>query len=177
MQFPIHSNLKNDAKVELDYMHPQEAEKVRELLNIIILSGNSYPQTNPLDQTEFYSYWMQGKSYVVRKLEKTVTQVLGAFFIKPNFPGRCSHICNAGFIVDPEWQGQGIGRLMGKTMLEAAANQKYQGVMLNLVFETNIPSVRLWESLGFNTIGRIPQGVLLKSRQMVDALIMYRPVG
>ena len=120
---------------------------------------------------------MQNKSYVVKGTSENQINLLGAFFIKPNFPGRCSHICNAGFIVKPEWQGQGVGRFMAETMLQIAVNLEYKAVMLNLVFETNIPSVRLWESLGFDIIGRIPQGVLLKSGQMVDALMMYRPIG
>ncbi|MEM7553165.1 MAG: GNAT family N-acetyltransferase [Cyanobacteria bacterium P01_A01_bin.84] len=176
MQFPIYSNLKNDVKVELDYMHLQEVEQVRELLNIIILEGNSYPQIYPLSEAEFISYWMANKSYVVRGCFKSGTKILGGFFVKPNFPGRCSHICNAGFIVNSQWRGQGIGRLMAETMLKVAAHLKYEAVMLNLVFETNIPSVRLWESLGFDTIGRIPQGVLLQKGERVDALIMYRPI-
>lgn len=25
--------------------------------------------------------------------------VAGCFYVKPNFPGRCSHVCNGGFIV------------------------------------------------------------------------------
>ncbi|MEO1374488.1 MAG: hypothetical protein AAFW70_09275, partial [Cyanobacteria bacterium J06635_10] len=50
----------------------------------------------------------------------------------------------------------------------------YKAVMFNLVFETNIPSIRLWESLGFQTIGQIPAAVELDRNQTTNALIMYR---
>ncbi|MBD0388419.1 MAG: GNAT family N-acetyltransferase, partial [Nostoc sp. C3-bin3] len=100
-------------------------------------------------------------------------EILGAFYLKPNFPGRCCHICNAGFIVQPALRGQGIGRFMGEAMLLIAANLGYEAVMFNLVFETNIPSITLWQSLGFEIIGRIERAAKLED-EVVDALIMYR---
>ncbi len=58
--------------------------------------------------------------------------------------------------------------------------------MFNLVFENNIPSVRLWRSLGFKEIGRIPNaGYLIKKKEttaqkndeveeeFVDAIMFY----
>jgi hypothetical protein len=61
----------------------------------------------PLFEEEFEAYWLSRDAFVVRGVEETGRQklrdkaVLGAFFLKPNFPGRCSHISNAGFIVQP----------------------------------------------------------------------------
>ncbi len=86
-------------------------------------------------------------AFVVRGVENISTPqqeyqaVLGTFFLKPNFPKRCSRIANAGFIVQPQMQGQGIGRLMGEEMLKIAIRLGYQAVTFNLVFETNIPSI------------------------------------
>lgn len=62
-------------------------------------------------------------------------------------------------------------------MLLIAANLGYEAVMFNLVFETNIPSITLWQSLGFEIIGRIPRAAKLDNEQLVDALMMYRAVG
>ena len=50
-------------------------------------------------------------AFVVGAVEDTKAQyleveVLGAFYLKPNFLVRCSHICNAGFIVQPVLGGQ-----------------------------------------------------------------------
>ncbi|BAZ68370.1 GCN5-related N-acetyltransferase [Fischerella sp. NIES-4106] len=47
MQLPLYKNLKNRIKVELDYMHPEEQEEVRKLLNVVILEGKTYPKNNP----------------------------------------------------------------------------------------------------------------------------------
>ncbi|MEH2054558.1 GNAT family N-acetyltransferase [Nostoc sp.] len=177
MNFPIIKVLKNGISVELDYMHPQEQEVVRALLNVVISEGKTYPQKQPLSPTEFSAYWLSKDAFVVRTSVVDPThkskEILGAFYLKPNFPGRCSHICNAGFIVQPGLRGQGLGRFMGEAMLSIAANLGYEAVMFNLVFETNIPSITLWQSLGFEIIGRIPGAAKLENGQVVEALILY----
>ncbi|MBE9103824.1 GNAT family N-acetyltransferase [Nostoc cf. edaphicum LEGE 07299] len=178
MNFPLIKVLKNGMLVELDYMHTQEKEVVRSLLNVVIVEGKTYPQKQPLSPTEFSAYWLSKDAFVVRTSVVDPThkpkEILGAFYLKPNFPGRCSHICNAGFIVQPGLRGQGLGRFMGEAMLSIAANLGYEAVMFNLVFETNIPSITLWQSLGFEIIGRIPGAAKLENGQVVDALILYR---
>lgn len=178
MELPVYKNLKNGKKVKLDYVRDEELEQVRMLLNAVIIEGTFYPQEQPLTQTEFKAYWLLGEAFVVKAVNVSpqfqAQSVLAAFYIKPNFPGRCSHICNAGFIVQPQMRGQGIGRIMGETMLSRASDLGYKAVMFNLVFETNIPSIRLWESLGFQTIGRIRDAVKLDNNQTTNALIMYR---
>ncbi|MBN3924981.1 N-acetyltransferase [Nostoc sp. NMS4] len=180
MDFPLIKVLKNGILVELDYMHPQEDEVVRALLNVVIVEGKTYPQKQPLSPTEFSAYWLSKDAFVVRTSVVDPThkpkEIIGAFYLKPNFPGRCSHICNAGFIVQPELRGQGLGRFMGEAMLSIAANLGYEAVMFNLVFETNIPSITLWQSLGFEIIGRIPGAAKLENGQVADALILYHPL-
>lgn len=177
---PQRKTLKNDITVEIDWMYPHEKNTVRLLFNTVIAEGKTYPQEQPLSEAEFAAYWLSCSAFVVRAIKENNTQqiepeaVLGAFFLKPNFPGRCSHIGNAGFIVQPALRGQGIGRLMGEEMLKIAAELDYRAVMFNLVFETNIPSIQLWQTLGFENIGRIPKAVKLPDGQIVDALIMYR---
>ncbi|MEH2465782.1 GNAT family N-acetyltransferase [Nostoc sp.] len=181
MRFPLIKVLKTGILVELDYVHPQEQEVVRALLNVVIVEGKTYSQKQPLSQVEFSTYWVSKDAFVVRTSVQNAThkpkEILGAFYLKPNFPGRCCHICNAGFIVQPGLRGQGIGRFMGEAMLLIAASLGYKAVMFNLVFETNIPSITLWQSLGFEIIGRIPHAAKLGDEHVVDALIMYRALG
>ena len=167
--------------VEIDEMHPAESETVRAMLNTVIVEGVSYPQAEPLTPEGFANYWLKEGAFVVRlrqEMESVPTplssKIAGAFYIKPNFPGRCGHICNAGFIVAPEVRGQGIGRLMGEAMLTIARDRGYLGVMYNLIFATNVASLRLWESLGFQAIGRIPRAAHLPDGHFVDAIMMYK---
>ena len=56
-----------------------------------------------------------------------VGTVVGSFYVKPNYPDRCSHICNGGFLVSQNYRGNGIGKFLGiclpniKAPLEAYA--------------------------------------------------------
>jgi L-amino acid N-acyltransferase YncA len=180
MDLPVLKTLPSGIAVEVDWMQSQEREQVRVLFNTIVTEGDTYPQIHPLTVEEFHAYWLSRDAFIVRtvgatdlgNLESNAT--VGAFFIKPNFPGRCSHICNAGFIVHPAMRGRGVGRLMGERMLQLAPHLGYSAVMFNLVFETNIASIRLWKSLGFEIIGRIPKAAKLNDGRMVDALMMYK---
>lgn len=163
-------------------MPPEAAETVRNLLNDVVQEGWSYPQSAPLTAEAFANYWLKGEAFVVSEVKpsspagSTLGTVVGAFYLKPNFPGRCRHIANAGFIVAPEFRGQGLGRWMGETMLQIARDRGYRAVMYNLVFATNLVSLRLWSSMGFQEIGRIPQGVQLPDGRYVDAVMLYRQV-
>lgn len=166
--------------VTLDEMRPDESEAVRALFNTVIHEGDSYPQMVPLTPEGFADYWLKGDAFVVRlsqemeAVSKQLSAIVGAFYIKPNFPGRCSHICNAGFIVAPEMRGQGLGRIMGEVMLLLARDRGYRAVMYNLVFETNAPSLKIWESLGFQSIGRIPDAAHIANGRYVDAIMLYK---
>jgi L-amino acid N-acyltransferase YncA len=152
------------------------------MFNSVIAEGVSYPQSAPLSPADFAAYWLKGDAFVVRRRNRgamvssqtQIPQILGAFYIKPNFPGRCGHICNAGFIVAPEVRGQGMGRWMGRAMLALARDRGYRAVMYNLVFETNVASLQLWASMGFQELGRVPAAALLPDGRYVDAVMLYR---
>jgi GNAT superfamily N-acetyltransferase len=170
LELPFHTTLKDGTSVTLDVMHPQEESLVRDLLNTIILEGQSYPQEVPLTEVEFAG-WLTDRSFFVVRAGQ---EILGAFYLKPNFPGRCSHTGNAGFVVQPHLRRQGIGRLMGESMLRLARQEGFEAIMFNLVFETNVVSLKLWQSLGFAVIGKIPQAVKLANGSAIDALMMHR---
>ncbi len=59
-------------------------------------------------------------------------------------------------------------------MLLVAASFGYEAVIFDLVFETNIPSITLWQWLGFNLTGRIPHAAKLGDGQVVDALMRQK---
>jgi GNAT superfamily N-acetyltransferase len=104
-------------------------ESVRNLLNLIIQEGSSYPQCEPLDLGGFQHYWLSYRAYCVW----VENSLVAAFFLRPNHPGRCSHIANGGFIVHPNWRSLGLGRFMGEAALEIAAKLGFQAIQFNLI--------------------------------------------
>ena len=100
-----------------------------------IIKGDTYPMMAPLPLSSFGTYWFQNFGAVmllgefetpqeVIEIERNGTDwgkvCLGSFYIKPNYPGRSSHICNGGFLVTDAARGRGVGRLMGEVYLEWA---------------------------------------------------------
>ncbi|KAJ3253794.1 hypothetical protein HK103_005281 [Boothiomyces macroporosus] len=166
--FPLKDALKNNDPVEIIKLQPGHIDQLHALLNLIIREGKTYPFEQELDRDQFIQYFSPG--FVCVRGDK----VLGAFYVKPNFPGRCSHICNGGFIVEPAARGLGVAKVMCRAFLQIAPALGYKASMFNLVFENNTGSVRVWESFGFKIIGRVPKaGRLEGSDQYVDAIQYY----
>ncbi|WFD30508.1 hypothetical protein MSPP1_001529 [Malassezia sp. CBS 17886] len=110
-------------------------------------------------------------------------QLGGFYYVKPNYPGRSSHICNAGFIVPSASRGHKLGTALGRSFLTFGPALGYKASVFNLVYETNKASARIWERLGFDFVGRIPKAGRLRRREAhtgtvseeyVDALVVYK---
>ncbi|BFU95099.1 MAG: hypothetical protein NTNFB02_18210 [Nitrospira sp.] len=56
----------------------------------IVAEGTSYPRDQLLQEEEFQDYWVRGKYTVVayERPRKPSSEGLGAFYLKPNWPGR-----------------------------------------------------------------------------------------
>ncbi|KAF2466799.1 uncharacterized protein BDR25DRAFT_327860 [Lindgomyces ingoldianus] len=159
-----------------------------------IEKGDTYPMLDPLPLESFGPYWfgvfgavmilgdvhnIDEVHHMVRTGRDWEKECLGSFYIKPNYPGRSSHVCNGGFLVTDASRNRGVGRLMGETYLEWAPKLGYTYSVFNLVYETNVASCRIWDALGFKRIGRVKGCGNLKSYpgELVDAIIYGRDLG
>jgi GNAT superfamily N-acetyltransferase len=159
-------------------------------LNKEIENGDTYPMFDPMPAEKFSSYWFQnfGAIMLLGNIESAddivegkdwAPECLGSYYIKPNYPGRSSHVCNAGFLVTDAARNKGVGRLMGESYLDWAPRLGYTYSVFNLVYETNVASCRIWDALGFKRIGRVKGAGNLKSYpgQFIDAIIYGRDLG
>jgi RimJ/RimL family protein N-acetyltransferase len=176
MQFPLEAKLKDETPIELLPAGNRDRLALAKLYDRIVAEGTSYPHEGPVTEDEFLDYWVRGKRTVVayERPRKTDAKLLGAFYLKPNWPGRARHVANAGFIVMPEWRNRGLGRLLGAVMLDYAKELGYRSVIFNLVFSENLAARHLWEKLGFRVLGAIPGAVRTNDGKYQDALIMFR---
>ena len=104
-------------------------------LNREIEKGDTYPMIDSMSVDSFGAYWFQsfGAIMVLGEVKTTHQlfemqrggidwgkQCLGSFYIKPNYPGRSSHVCTGGFLVTDAARNKGVGRLMGERYLDWA---------------------------------------------------------
>jgi GNAT superfamily N-acetyltransferase len=157
-------------------------------LNREIDGGDTYPMMDQMAEDFFAKYWFQNFGAIMllgdvdpRTLSADTQrdwtrECLGSFYIKPNYPGRSSHVCNAGFLVTDAARNRGVGRLMGEAYLDWAPRLGYTYSVFNLVYETNVASCRIWDALGFKRIGRVKGCGNLRSYpdRLVDAIIYGR---
>ncbi|CAO3636057.1 unnamed protein product [Mucor hiemalis] len=146
-------------------------------------AGSTYPQENLLDEQQFRDYFLGSDAFVMSKdtaIEPNTAydwddKIIGMFYIKPNYPGRCSHICNGGFFVMNNHRGLGAGVVMGEAFKVLVPAIGYKASMFNLVFENNPASIAIWRKLGFQEVGRVPNAGRLKNSpdKLVDALMFY----
>jgi len=121
----------------------------------VVARGEGYPDAAPLTADRFAASWVEPPVVVVGR---HAGDVIGAYYLKPNFPGRAAHIANAGYIVARAHRGSGIGRQLAQDSIARARASGFDAIMFNLVFESN-PARRLYESLGWREIGRVPRAV------------------
>jgi ribosomal protein S18 acetylase RimI-like enzyme len=174
LHLPAFSEALGDLVLErIDGSNAADTATCRDLLNHEIELGNSYPQEHPLDDAQFKAYFFSHDAFVVRQTSSGA--ICGMFYIKPNFPGRCSHICNGGFVTAPQFRRRGIARLMAVQFQRLGKDLGYTASFFNLVFVSNVASVELWKSLGFVATGRVPHAARLKGHdELVDALQFYK---
>lgn len=158
---------------------------MQEQFNLEIERGDTYPQLEPLTLEEFCDYWVHSMCVVLLEtdnlniLQEDAASVkdwnnlfLGTFYIKPNYMPRCSHNCNAGFLVNTCHRGRKIGYRLGQVYLKWAPLLGYTYSVFNLVFATNVASYKIWDDLKFDRIGLIPKAAFLKGyNDYVDAII------
>ena len=176
LPFPVDAKLKDGSPVQLVLADNQDIEPLRRLYRIIVEEGTSYPHDRFPDEDTFMDYWFRGKSTVAAYVpdRALATGMVGAFYLKSNWPGRARQVANAGFIVAPDWRNKGLGWLLGATMLTYAKQLGCRSVIFNLVFSENVAARHLWDKLDFKELGVIPGAVRKNDGTYQDSIIMFR---
>lgn len=150
----------------------EDKEKVWEIIKSVISTGDTYTFAPDSPKEKMLDYWFaEDKKTFVAVSENNI---VGTFFLKDNQPDLGSHVANAGYMVSPEAKGLGIGRRMAEFSLEEARRLGYRAMQFNFVVKSNEVAVRLWQNLGFEIIGEIPEAFQHKEKGLTNALVMYR---
>lgn len=100
--------------------------------------------------------------------------VVGTAQLHANRGGNGSHVANASFLVAADSGGKGFARLLAERVMEEARGQGYESMQFNAVVQTNERAVALWQSLGFEVIGTVPNAFRHPVQGLTGLHIMYR---
>lgn len=161
-----------------------EADKkeVWGIIKEVISTGDSYTFAPDSPKEKMLEFWFGAdkETYVAVWSEPPASaggvsqNIVGTFFLKANQPDLGSHICNAGYMVSPRAKGKGVGRKMAEFSLPEAKRLGFKAMQFNFVVKSNEIAVKLWQKLGFEIIGEIPEAFQHKDLGLTNALIMYR---
>ncbi len=137
----------------------------------VIEGGDTYDFEETASDQDAFDYWF-GKG-VTSFVMVEGDQVLGFYKIIQNHRGRGSHVANASFMVSSKARGKGIGRKMGEDCIKVAREIGFRAIQFNFVISTNEPAMKLWKSLGYKELCRLPGAFNHKKLGYVDAVIFF----
>ncbi len=151
---------------------PSDADAIWAIIEPTIRNGETYTLPSDMPRDEALAYWSAPGHEVFVAEENG--KVLGTYFLCANQRGGGSHVANCGYITAPHATGRGIARAMCAHSLDHGRTRGFKAMQFNFVVSSNERAVRLWQSLGFEIVGRLPGAFQHPSLGFVDALVMYR---
>lgn len=147
---------------------------VWQVIEPAIRAGETLMLPPEMSAAEALAYWrVPSHEVFVAELEGAV---VGTYYLRANQPGGGAHVANCGYATLPAAAGGGVARAMGEHSLERARERGFRAMQFNCVVSTNERAVRLWCSLGFETVGRVPGAFAHPRLGLVDTLVMFRPL-
>lgn len=136
---------------------PQDHVELFERFAALVTADEGYPQApdEPLSFDDFATYWLTPARVTTVARRVADDELLGAYTMKPNGVGRAAHVANAGYFVVPGCRGYGLGEALVVDSIDEARRAGFDAMQFNFVFEDN-PARRLYERLGFEVVGRVP---------------------
>ncbi|SDH28119.1 Ribosomal protein S18 acetylase RimI [Sinosporangium album] len=151
----------------------QDWPEIYPFYSAVMAEGRTYPFPEGQTLEEARPWWMeQAPGTTVVAVGDGA--IVGSAKMGPNRPGRGSHVATASFLVDPGHQGRGIGRALGRHVLDWCRAEGFHGIQFNAVVESNHRAVHLWRSLGFDVIGTVPEAFEHPDEGLVGLHIMYQ---
>jgi ribosomal protein S18 acetylase RimI-like enzyme len=157
------------------------------IIKTVIAAGDTYTIAPDASEEEMRAWWFSPEKHTyvavwterVPNNTRSITvasppEILGTFFLKANQSGPGSHVGNAGYMVSPDARGKGIGRQMAEWSLFEARRLGFTAMQFNFVVKSNVYAVKLWQDIGFEIIGEIPDAFDHAQNGLTNAYIMYR---
>lgn len=156
----------------LDLFNKKDEKGLYKIFQEVVDSGSQFPyECSSLEEFHRLFFSPQGQVYVCHSLEG---EVIGGFYLKANYSGRSSHIANAAYMIRHTHRGKGIGSLLIKASLHLARNLGLRAMQFNMVLSQNKLAIQLYEKLGFNVVGTIPEAVRNPDGSFQDGYVMHR---
>lgn len=141
----------------------------------VIRAGETYALDRDMSEANLLACWLGADRETF--VAEDEGRIVGTYFLRANQAGGGGHVANCGYMTDAAATGRGIARKMCEHSLGRAIERGFRAMQFNFVVSSNERAVRLWTSLGFETVGRLPEAFRHPELGFVDALVMVRRLG
>ena len=147
-------------------------DAIWEMFQAVISAEDVFAFDRDMSRDEALAFWCGADKHTYVAEENG--QVIGSYFIKQNQQGGGAHVANAGYMVASSARGHHVGRTMCEHSLKEARRLGFRAMQFNFVVSTNESAIRLWQQLGFKTVGTLPEAFRHPQRGYVDVHVMFR---
>ena len=158
--------------MEIREARAEDEAAIWSIIGPTIRAGETYALDRDMSEAAALASWRAPETEVFVAVEEG--RMLGTYYLRANQAGGGRHVCNCGYMTAAAATGRGVARAMCLHSLERARARGFRAMQFNFVVSTNERAVRLWESLGFDIVGRLPGAFRHPIEDYVDALVMYR---
>ncbi|OTF73330.1 hypothetical protein BLA29_001039 [Euroglyphus maynei] len=177
LSLPVFYTSQKGLEYSLDTWQESDVDGLYKIFNDVIEEGQTYPQET-INLDGFRQYFLSKYCFVIRprlnSSDCNFNSIAGGFYIKPNFPGRSSHLANYGLLVNRTYRQQGLANFMVEQCIRLARQLQFKALYTNLVYVTNVASIKTCQRYGFQQVGRLPKAGNLKRLGFTDALQFYK---
>lgn len=149
-----------------------DADAIWAIIGPTIRAGETYTIDPNITEEAAKSRWLGSDRETFVAMEDG--KIVGTYYIRPNQEGGGNHVANCGYMTAQAEAGRGVAHRMCEHSMEHARARGFSAIVFNFVVSSNERAVRLWQSLGFGIVGRVPGAFRHPSLGLVDALVMFR---
>jgi ribosomal protein S18 acetylase RimI-like enzyme len=165
----------NMEDVTIRPVEPNDNDALWAIIEPVVREGNTYALDRDLNRADALAYWLDKSHDVYVAIAEG--QIAATYYLKANQHGGGRHVANCGYMTAAWAQGRGLARKMCVHSMKTALTQGFKAMQFNFVISSNHRAIRLWETLGFEIIGRLPESFMMTDGSAVDALIMYQTLA
>lgn len=151
---------------------PADTAAIWAIIEPVIRAGETYTLDRDMRQGDALGYWMGAdKAVFVAEADGVI---LGTYYLRANQARGGAHVANCGYMTGAAATGRGVARAMALHSFDQATERGFRAMQFNFVVASNARAVGLWQSLGFEIVGRLPGAFEHPAQGFVDALVMFR---
>ena len=147
-----------------------DADAVWRILEPMIRAGDTYPLPRRYRATRRWPTGLrQGRRSTSRSWRTRSSALLRA-----TQKGGGAHVANCGYVTASHAAGAAWAARCASTRSCRRPRVAFAMMQFNFVVSSNMRAVRLWQSCGFEIVGRLPEAFRHPTAGLVDALVMSR---